>query len=406
MNESITAIELIKETHEYSKGKVCSKCKEHKPFSEFSGKQSRCKICNNDYAKKYRARKKRAEKGKWTLPCKAAIFCDGVRHFVTEHDMKRTEHIKNCGSCTTHLRHNKKDKKIGWKTGRLTVLKRVKNNKRGQKQYLCKCDCGTEKVINSSALGRGTYSCGCLSRENRKKILEKQHNRTDIQSLIGEKINKWTVMQFVGLRKKVGNEFLCQCSCGSKPKIKTISSLKHTKSCGQCNEWFQDLTGRKYNLLTGVKKLRPNKERGGYIWLWKCDCGKEVELSGDFVVTECTKSCGCLKTVDVGSSRIDEHGYITIKVFNHPFGTVKNVDGTSWVKEHRYVMEQHIGRYLKPHENVHHKNAIKDDNRIENLELWDTSQPAGGRVKDKVEWAKWFLESQGYKISNFGKTYG
>jgi len=62
------------------------------------------------------------------------------------------------------------------------------------------------------------------------------------------------------------------------------------------------------------------------------------------------------------------------------------------IAEHRYIMEQKLGRKLYPKETVHHINGIRDDNRIENLELWSTSQPYGQRVEDKIAWAKDILK--------------
>lgn len=54
------------------------------------------------------------------------------------------------------------------------------------------------------------------------------------------------------------------------------------------------------------------------------------------------------------------------------------------MQEHRYVMQQTLGRELLPSESVHHKNGDRLDNRPDNLELWYKGQPAGQRVTDLI----------------------
>lgn len=66
-----------------------------------------------------------------------------------------------------------------------------------------------------------------------------------------------------------------------------------------------------------------------------------------------------------GDKHISYHGYVFVSKRDHPF-----CDINGYVKEHRLIIENHIGRYLNPKEIVHHINGIRNDNRIENLKLF------------------------------------
>jgi hypothetical protein len=61
-------------------------------------------------------------------------------------------------------------------------------------------------------------------------------------------------------------------------------------------------------------------------------------------------------------------GYILREDKNHPL-----VTGSGYVREHRLVMEKHIGRYLTKEEVVHHINDDKADNSITNLRLFTSN---------------------------------
>ncbi len=94
-----------------------------------------------------------------------------------------------------------------------------------------------------------------------------------------------------------------------------------------------------------------------------------------------------------GSGHRDPHGYVYINKVNHP-----NSQKRGRIYEHTFIMSKHLGRPLKKNETVHHKNGIRNDNRIENLELWSKSQPSGQRVQDKIKWCKEFLTEYGVKF--------
>lgn len=133
--------------------------------------------------------------------------------------------------------------------------------------------------------------------------------------------------------------------------------------------------------------------RGGWFeWVACIDCGKErwVRVEHSQVTSiRCSKchnsrvhlNCRGEKHHSWKGGRCkSQEGYIRVRIFpDNSF--FKMAQQCGYVTEHRLVMAQHLGRCLEDWEFVHHLNSIRDDNRIENLQLTSNRSHISNHIK-------------------------
>lgn len=114
----------------------------------------------------------------------------------------------------------------GMRFGRLTVLEFTGLNKSGNTTFLCRCECGKEKIIVGHDLTRQrkpTRSCGCLRQETKIKPWDRFERLTVIERSQPK----------VSPSGQVHVRWLCLCDCGNKVTVAGNDLASgYTKSCG------------------------------------------------------------------------------------------------------------------------------------------------------------------------------
>jgi len=157
--------------------------------------------------------------------------------------------------------------------------------------------------------------------------------------------------------------------CGKKVKTRRSPAglkISKPKYCSQkCN---------------GINKHNNKKGATPNVFYYCLSCGKNVatyrspSARKSYIPKFCSLKCvglfqkGSNNPAWKGGKYKDSNGYINIFMPDHPYTNVKG-----YIYEHRFIVEQTIGRYLLPKEVVHHIDGDKKNNNPENLKLFNSS---------------------------------
>ena len=142
----------------------------------------------------------------------------------------------------------------GQRFGALTVLGRAKCEE-GHGAWLCRCDCGNEKVVRTYDLRHGRVkSCGCMRYTGRKRT-----------ELTGQRFGRLTALYPTERRDQKGSIYWrCRCDCGRETEV-TENGLVHgnNKSCGCLKEEIQKQISSQLHMVDGtcVEMLEKRKYR-------------------------------------------------------------------------------------------------------------------------------------------------
>ena len=180
----------------------------------------------------------------------------------------------------------------GQRFGCWTILDRYVFSARGEKKYLCRCDCGTERyVLERSLKYGGSQSCGCLRKE--------RAYQATAYNLLGQTFGELRVIGRSRKRTEMGAYWTCLCSCGytcEATAAELVSGRKTHCGCKSVRSYAtSNITGQRFGRLTAMYPTKKRDAKGFVIWHCRCDCGNEPDVSYNNLMYCGQQSCGCRK---------------------------------------------------------------------------------------------------------------
>lgn len=285
---------------------------------------------------------------------------------------------------------------------------------KGEKKYLCRCECGTERyVLERSLRYGGSKSCGCLARRNAtEKIEHKLKGRVFDDLEVIDKAEK--------KERNGGTWWVCRCSCGNiieVPGTLLVTGRKTHCGCKSEPEYYTvDISERKFDRLTAKYPLLERDDKGSVIWHCVCECGNEVDLSYNVLMYSEIRSCGCWKKERESHlsdflTHVDGTSLDMIKSKKLPSDNTSGFKGVyfqkgKWLAKIVFQKKQyHLGQYDRIEDAVKARKDAESllfDGAAAHFERWNV------KAKEDPEWAtdnpvQIFVEKKG--VSELRVTY-
>lgn len=115
------------------------------------------------------------------------------------------------------------------------------------------------------------------------------------EDLTGKRCGMLTVIEKTQEKRKRCTLWRCRCDCGKEILLEAYKiNGEKVQSCG-CQRWEKrkkDIAGQRFGKLTAIRQLE-EKRGSNYLWLCRCDCGREIKTTANALLSGNTKSCGC-----------------------------------------------------------------------------------------------------------------